>query len=213
MSKLKDLIKVFESQEMYEALANVIKRYPNEFVILGFITLLHERLIGNNEYRSFIIKCIGLMINCEQGQEIADKCNLVMNLVCLLLNEHDEGIITNTILTLKNCLISSKSKLQCKALWHKMCLVLISKMFTKTNILMQMYSIQALRMLSDIPMIKEFLNKRCKQKLKKIVCLSYEADCLKTDFLMWLNYKNYKESDTTEYQNAKINALPFEYLD
>ena len=213
MAKLKDLINVFESKEMYETLINIMKRYPTEFVIQGFITLLPERLNDGQEYRSSILKCIGLMINCDQGQEMADKRNLVLDLVCLLLNENDEEIITNTILALKNCLISSKSKWQCKELWHKMCLVLISKMFTKTNMLMQMYSIQALRILSDMPTVKEFLNKRCKEKLKKVTCLSHEVEFLKTDLMMWLKYKNYKESDTTEHQRAEINALPFEYLD
>ncbi|CAO1402676.1 unnamed protein product [Diamesa hyperborea] len=213
VEKLKDLINVFESKEIYEALVNFMKRYPVEFVIQGFITLLHERLNHSKEYRSFILICIGLMINCDKGQEMADKINLVLNLTCLLLNEQDEEVITNTILALKNCLISSKSKWQCEALWYKMCLVLISKMFTKTNILMQLYSIQALRILSDMPAVKEFLNKRCKQKLKKITCLSPEVECLKADLMMWLKYKNYKESDTTKHQKAEINVLPFEYFD
>lgn len=204
---------VFESKEMYEALANIKARYPNKFVIQGFITLLQERLNKSKEYQALILKCIGLMINCDEGQEMADKCNLVLSLICLLLNEYDEEIITNTILSLKNCLNSSNSKLLCKAFWHKMCLVLIAKMFTKNNILMQIYSIQALRILSDIRIVKEFLNKHCKQKINQMACLSHEAECLKLDFLKWLKYKNYKKSDTSEQENAKINAFPLEYLD
>lgn len=204
---------VFESKEMYEALANFIARYPNKFVIQGFITLLQKRLNESKEFRALIMKCIGLMINCDEGQEMADKCNLVLNLVCLLLNEYDEEIITNTILSLKNCLNSSNSKLQCKAFWHKLCLVLIAKIFTKNNIPMQIYSIQALRILSDLRIVKEFLNKHCKQKIKQISCLSHEAECLKTDFLKWLKYKNYKKTVTSEEENDKINSFPLKYFD
>ncbi|CAO1413051.1 unnamed protein product [Diamesa serratosioi] len=212
VEKLKDLINVFESKDLYEALAKMITRHPNEFVIQDFITLLHERLYRSKEYRAVILKCIALMINCDKGQEIADKSKLVLNLVCLLMNEYDEEIITNTILTLKNCLISSNSKWQCESSWHKICLVLIAKTFTKNNVLMQIYSIQALRILSDMPIMKDFLNKRCKQKIKQITPLSLEAEYMKADFMKWLKYKNYKEFGTAEHQYPKINVLPFEYL-
>lgn len=210
--KLKDLINVFESKQLYEALANFIARYPNVFVIQDFIKLLHERLNKNKDYRALILKCIGLLINCDEGQEMADKSKLILHLICLLLNESDDEIVTNIIMALKNCLVSSKSKWQCESSWHEICLVLIAKMFTKNNLLMQIYSLQALRILSDIPLVKDFLNKRCKQKIKQITCLSNEAKYLKDDFLKWLKYKNYQKIDTTEHQNAKINVFPFKYL-
>lgn len=83
----------------------------------------------------------------------------------------------------------------------------MQKTRSKQNFLLQENSIQALRIMSDNPAIKNELREVFRDKISEISCISEESKKLKDDLMQWLNYRNYEKNEPSKYSKLFIWEL------
>lgn len=105
---------------------------------------------------------------------------------------------------MKNCMLSEKSLMNPSVPWEELVKIFIQASYTKENIFLQQFSIQALRIISDKASIKEVLVKVYKSKIRHIPSLNAKSAELKDDLVDWLNYRNYKSNESSRYSKLFI---------
>lgn len=161
-------------------------------------------MLNFNE-ESSTLKCLGVIVSCEKGIDLAVRCNLLSDLTSILLKEpKDENVKTNAIMAMKNFMLSEKSLLNPSVPWEELVKIFVHASYTKENIFLQQFSIQALRIISDKASIKEVLVKVYKSKIRHIPSLSAKSTELKNDLIDWLNYRNYKSNEPSSYSKLFI---------
>lgn len=192
------------NKDVYEAIANFISRDAESFAKPDvFVAVLHHAL-DNIKESGVMLKCLAMLINCDEGKVLAESSKLFVILTSILLNaEKNEETLTYAIMALKNCMLNWKNFENTCIPWEQLVKLMINASFTKQNNLLQECSLQALRIMSDKASVKDKLRKVYKIKIREIRCLSDESQKLKDDLLQWLSYRNYKQSDS-KYSNLFI---------
>lgn len=150
-------------------------------------------------------KLLAIITNSKEGIALADGIDLLLILSSIIEKENlSDEILTQIIITLKHCMLSEKAINQLRLPWSELSKLLVQKAYTKEKNLLQRASIQALRIMSDKPEVKEELNQLYKTKIREIPCLDKEAEALKDDLVQWLTYRNYKPNDSSKYSKLFI---------
>lgn len=201
---MKHLVVNSKTGDVLELLANLISRESDTFLTPDVFKALHQRLM-NGDDRVNALKCLAMLINSSQGLSMAQDSDLISTVVSILLNEtNDEEVTTYGIMALKYCMLSaipfSNSMFPSKSLLK----ILMQKTRSKQNFLLQENSIQALRIMSDNPAIKNELREVFRDKISEISCISEESKKLKDDLMQWLNYRNYEKNEPSKYSKLFI---------
>jgi hypothetical protein len=107
-------------------------------------------------------------------------------------------------MALRSCVINKQPFCHSGFPWRLLLKLLIDAAYTKTNKFLQLNSIQTIRIMSDVPMVKNELKKVYKLKLKGVKCLSSEIEAMKHDLLQWLHYKSFKMNFGNKYEKMFI---------
>lgn len=192
------------NKDAFEAVANFMSRDPELFVKEEVLQKLQQCLL-DRVGESGVLKCLAIIIPYSQVLELSGLYSLLPIIQSIVLREsNDEETSTYAIMALKNCLLSQKSFHDDLVPWKALITTFIEKSYTKKNALLQQVSIQALRIISDKPDVKDDLRKIYKIKIRNIPCLSEESAKLKNDLLQWINYRNYKPDGSSKYAKLFI---------
>lgn len=144
-----------------------------------------------------------MIFNENEADELAEKSDIANTLLSILLEARDEEVKTNIVMALRSCVISKK--LFCGGFpWRLLLKMLIDAAYTKTNELLQLNSIQLLRIMSDVDSFKDEMRKVYKAKISGVHCLTTEIATMKDDLMQWLEYKNYKTNEGNKYAKLFI---------
>lgn len=191
-------------QIIHEVVANFISIDSVIFSKPEVFDALHCHVLKCSK-ESATLKCLALITSCSKGMNLADEADFLSTLISILLGDYiSDAFTTHAIMALKNCMLTSKSFENISVPWPLLTELLVYNAYTKENDPLQQYSIQALRIMSDKPAVKEELCKVYKSKIRQIPCLSEESSKLKDDLVQWLSYRNYKSNDLPKYKNLFI---------
>lgn len=184
-------------------MSNFISRQPKIFVSAQIIKSLLKNP-NSNHPESF--KCLSIILNTDESDELGEKFDVARTLSAILFKctRNDEEMETNVVMALRSCVINKQPFCHSGFPWRLLLKKLIEAAYTKTNQFLQLNSIQTLRIMSDVPMVKNELKKVYKLKLKGVKCLSSEIEEMKSDLLQWLNYKSYKLNHGNKYEKLFI---------
>jgi hypothetical protein len=186
---------VTSNEKLFSALPNFIALKPSEFARVDIL----ESLVKNTHYPA-TLKCLALILNCEDGIRLAHSMGIESLLIEILCVTRDDETKTHVVMALRNGLTN-------KELWHsdadfpwqRLLALLVDMSFEKTSHLLQQLSIQALRIMSDVDVVKDRLCKVYRRKLRDIPWMTKEARELKHDLLQWLEYRNYYANEGNKY--------------
>lgn len=193
----RNLIDHGNHNDILQVLSYLIERSPVKSLENGFYEYLFPQLLIKNEFQKIILKCFSLLIQAPKAQKKCDESDVIQKLYVLLKDDElDYEIHTNVSMVVKNCTYSTRSIWRASQFWD-LTIVLIKRANCKKCPDLQIYCLQALRKISEMPFIKNFLRKCCKKNLKNLFCLSEMAKILKSKLLFWLRYKGYRFEQTT----------------
>lgn len=167
---------------------------PKKFIKLE----IAEALLGNLQYSS-ALKCLAIILNSDHaGILVNNLSSEIESSITFILQEpfsvYEDSMKESALMLLRSYLLNKKTFEDNLFLQHLLD-VMIECCMTKTNKFLQQISIQNLRIVCDVPRVKEQVYKFHNNKLKEISCLSKEAIELKSDLLQWLEYRNYTMND------------------
>ena len=192
------------SEETFDSVANCIARNREVFATSEIFKILLQHA-ENNKNCGNVMKCLTLIVSCEQGLKLAANSNLLNLLILILLdNNVNQKILVHSIDAFKNLLMDQKTFGNLIVPWNQITKLLIKHSFSKSNVQLQESSLQALRFLSGKESVKRNLRKLYKCKLQNIVCLSGNAEKFKDDLIQHLNYRNYKPHKPSNYSKMFI---------
>lgn len=204
----KSKVKLFASRDprgtkIHETLANFISCDPELFATSEvFNSLCHQ--LERPQLESSTLKCLALIIGTKQGSSLFVGTDCLSKLISIILGKNNEALLLYGTMALKNCMLNTHALGDPYVPWDELIEALISNSYSKHNELLQKCSIQALRIISDKPTVKEILCKTYKRKISKIPCLNEESTELKEDLVQWLNYRNFKSNELPKYSNQFI---------
>lgn len=192
-----NLIDHGKHHEVLEVLSYMIERCPIKALADGFFEYLVPQLQIKDEFQIKILKCFALLTQAPKAQKKCDEADVIQKLYVLLKDDElDYKIHTNISMAIKNCTYSTRAIWRASQFWD-LTIILIKRSHCKNSQDLQIFCLQALRKISEMPLIKAFLRKCCKKNIKTILCLSEMAKILKTKLLFWLRYKGYRFEQTT----------------
>lgn len=138
------------------------------------------------------------MIQCNEAQQCCDDSDVLLTLFNILDEEwpQEPDVVTDVheyaAMAMHNCLISTRSRWRAREFWQ-LPLVLVRNAHAKTNQRLQMHALKCLRLITEMPSVKDFVRKVCKRNIKRICCGdSEEVHNHKIALLQWLRYRNYR---------------------
>lgn len=191
-------------KKVYETVANFISLKPSTFAKQEvYHALLRHLLSGRQE--AVMLKCLALIINCDEGKIFAEDLELISVVTSTLLDDSkEEEILHFAIMALTSCMLNPKTFENPQVPWKELTKLLVHYSYTKRNKSLQESAIQALRVMSDKASVKDELRKVYKGKIRRIFCLSLQSEKLKADLVQWIDYQNYKSNDSSKYSKLFI---------
>lgn len=207
-AKIKSFItQCASNREVLLSVSNFISRKPEKFAEHEVIETLLKH-IRNRVSQSLVLKCLALIMSCMKGLRLLHEVDLSPLITPILLNRpQEEELTTYAIMAFKNFMISQNSFENLPVQWETFVKLFVESAYTKTNILLQQVSIQALRVMSDKPEVKKQQCKVYKSKIFSIPCISEESRKLKYDLLQWIDYRNYRPSLSQKYSKLFIQTF------
>lgn len=204
INELKFQIKIPQKPTRFiSALANFISRQPKLFISPEIVK---ELLKDYNTINPESFKCLSLILNTDESDELVEKFDIARTLstISFKCTRDDDEIKTNVVMALRSCVINKQPFCHSGFPWRLLLKFLIDAAYSKANKFLQLISIQTLRIMSDVPMVKNELKKVYKRKLKGVKCLSSEVEEKKFDLLQWLHYKSFKMNLGNKYEKLFI---------
>ncbi|CAD7088850.1 unnamed protein product [Hermetia illucens] len=200
-------------EEVYMVIANLIERSPGKAMSKGVFETIYCKLNRCHEYPT-VMKCLALLINCREAEEVCDKKDIVYKFKEMLA---DDSLPLKTLeylsLGICNALYTTTAMWRCREFWD-LPAILIKRAHNKTSDFMQLWCLQALRQLIMMPSIKNLVRKTYKKKIKNIVCRKDYVEKVKNDLLKQLRTKPYlvaesdEEKEESESDTDHITAGP-----
>lgn len=190
--------------EIYDTVANCIKESRDDFASHAiFKALLHH--IFNENNNGSIMKCLALLVCCEQGAQFAEESNFIEVPISIIESQvFDEELKFYSVMALRNLILNKKYPNNQLTQWKSVMKPLIKFSSTKRSPKLQEISLQTLRILSDKYSIKKELKKFHKCKIQQIVCLSKESEYFRNDLIQHLVYRSYKPHKSEKYASMFI---------
>lgn len=193
----KNLIDHGNHHKVLAALSYMIERCPSQALEDGFFEHFLPQFQRKDKFQEIILKCFALLIQAPKAQKKCDESDVIQKLYVLLKDDElDYKIHRNIAMAINNCVYSTRSIWRASQFWD-LTFILIKRSHTKKSEDLQIFCLQTLRKISEIPFVKNFLRKCCKKNIKTILCLSEMAKILKKKLLTWLRYKVYRFEQTT----------------
>lgn len=165
---------------------------PQEFVKIEIL-----KSLINNISNLKALKCLSLILSCDDCQHHAIELKLENILLDVLVKSCDDETKSYAIMAMRNFLMY-KNIYNEEFPWKRLLLFLIEGAYTKINEILQESCVQTLRIMSDATIVKDYLRKNHITKLRNIPSLTARTVKMKEDLLEWLKYRNYKSNSKCE---------------
>lgn len=196
-------MKVSGQVKIHETLANFISCDPEMFATPKVFNPLLDQL-KNYAEESSTLKCLALITGSKNSNQLFEGSDFLTTLISVMLSEKDEASMTYATIAMKNCMLSSEDLGNPSIPWKDIVELMLFNSYSKHNELLQQSSIEALRIMSDKPTVRNLLCKIYKAKVRQIPGLSEESVKLKCDLVQWLSYRNFKSNKLPNYANLFI---------
>ncbi|KAL7037653.1 hypothetical protein ACKWTF_009316 [Chironomus riparius] len=151
----------------------------------------------NNTSKSKALKCLALILDCDDCKHHAIEMKIENILLRILIETSDDETKTYAIMAFRNYL-TYRNIYDDEFPWKRLLMILMGNAYTKINELLQESCIQTIRIMSDAAIVKKRLRKIHMTKIRNIPPLTENSRSMKADLLEWLKYKNYKNNSSSE---------------
>ncbi|XP_013101483.2 uncharacterized protein LOC106083167 isoform X1 [Stomoxys calcitrans] len=175
---------------------HILQQAPDKAIELGLFEILHTRIRGRVfKFHRCDLKCFALLLRCEEGQKRFLNVDGVREMYELLVDPSKQlDSYENVILTLMNGVLAKPVLWRCREFTNLPIIITgLAEISKEYN--MQLYCLQLLRELGEMPCIKRFIQENCLNTLNNISCIGAMNEKLREELLYWLQREIYHTSE------------------
>lgn len=193
-----------EIPEFYDLNKNLFERSPQSGLDLGYFHYLLTKLNKTNPLLKNILQLLAVIVSTPAASKMADTVNVIPKLIEIIkYKKLSNQTLQYAVMALHNVTLSTRARWQCREM-NEITLVLIQLAHSKNASNLQLACLQVLRQMTEMPSIKHFVWKTCKDLIKTIPCESEEVEIKRNLLIAWLRSKPYPCCETQKVEKVLL---------
>ncbi|XP_075165365.1 uncharacterized protein LOC142237821 [Haematobia irritans] len=192
----KDPCVPFYPEDLWLHLQHFLVVAPDEAVACGFFEIFYTRIKARVfQFHRYDMKCLALLLRCEEGQRRFLEADAVKEMYEILRDPLKKlDTYENVIFVLMNGMFAKPIMWRCRE-FTNLPTIITTLAQTSAEQNMQLFCLQLLRELGEMPCIKRYIQENCLEILKTITCGPVINKKFHTELIYWLQREIYHTSD------------------